>query len=274
MAQTRSTRTEDSDWESVATSNSDSTTMFDTPLTSMPTLDRSSSESTSESVQQSQKIEEKSINGGVYYIASKENQDMVLDVAGYDEETVLAYNKHGGDNQKWLFKKLGQGYSIQSMLPKQRELYLSIHAGSLDGGGMIVSPFPVSWEVEEDEFEQNTWKIKWPDSPFSFTQDSINKNSVQLLPSDTSSIFRTNQLWKLIPAEPLASRSPAGPAEYSVETNTTVGPLTSQPAVVSSADTIVDVEGLKLGGNGEMSITTTTTTVTTSVTKVKRIGMP
>lgn len=49
--------------------------------------------------------------------------------------------------------------------------------------------------------------------------------------------------------------------------------LEAKPAVLSTADTIVDVEGLKLGGNGEMSITTTTTTVTTSVTTVKRLGV-
>lgn len=44
------------------------------------------------------------------------------------------------------------------------------------------------------------------------------------------------------------------------------------PRLSTTADTVIDVEGLRMGGNGEMSITTTTTTVTTSVTVVKRIG--
>jgi hypothetical protein len=49
--------------------------------------------------------------------------------------------------------------------------------------------------------------------------------------------------------------------------------LGSEPSLSTTADTVIDVEGLKLGGNGEMSITTTTTTVTTSVTTVKRLGL-
>lgn len=54
---------------------------------------------------------------------------------------------------------------------------------------------------------------------------------------------------------------------------TTIVPKKIEPSpVITSADTVIDAKGLKLGGNGEMSITTTTTTVTTSVTAVKRIA--
>ena len=52
----------------------------------------------------------------------------------------------------------------------------------------------------------------------------------------------------------------------------TTAPKELEPCpVITTADTVIDAEGLKLDGNGEMSITTTTTTVTTSVTTVKRI---
>lgn len=42
--------------------------------------------------------------------------------------------------------------------------------------------------------------------------------------------------------------------------------------VTCNADTIIDAEGLKLGGNGELIITTTTTTTTATVTKVKKLN--
>lgn len=78
-------------------------------------------------------------------------------------------------------------------------------------------------------------------------------------------------MWRLVPAEvntPIIGEG--DPLEF-----VTAAPrsLKSEPFLQTAADTVIDVEGLKLGGNGEMSITTTTTTVTTSVTTVKRLGL-
>ena len=83
--------------------------------------------------------------------------------------------------------------------------------------------------------------------------------------------FSSSRLWRLVPAEvntPIIGEG--DPLEF-----VTAAPrnLKSEPSLKTVADTVIDVEGLKLGGNGEMSITTTTTTVTTSITTVKRLGL-
>jgi len=83
--------------------------------------------------------------------------------------------------------------------------------------------------------------------------------------------FSPSRLWRLIPVEVDTTK----PIEDDMLEFVTAAPrkLESEPSLKTTADTVIDVEGLKLGGNGEMSITTTTTTVTTSVTNVKRMGI-
>jgi len=59
---------------------------------------------------------------------------------------------------KWEFRKLGAGYSIKSLLDRQPELYLSVNSGVFEGGSMIVSPFPVSWGMEADDYQPDLWR--------------------------------------------------------------------------------------------------------------------
>jgi len=207
------------------------------------------------------RIPDNKLQPGVYYIESDQNRNMVLDLAGYDWITILAFPKHGGDNQKWEFAPLGPGYSIKSVL---KGTYITLNTGAIENGSLIASPYPVSWELEADGYETGLWRIRWPRSNFIFDLPDINDHIVNL---GSSYPFKPTRLWRLVAAEP---------EQHETLEFTTHSPkeLKAQPPVVTTADTIVDVEGLKLGGNGEMSITTTTTTVTTSVTKIKRLGVP
>ncbi|KDR71600.1 hypothetical protein GALMADRAFT_253957 [Galerina marginata CBS 339.88] len=147
----------------------------------------------------------------------------------------------------------------------QNGCYVTLESSEIDNKGMIATPYPVSWELEVDPYDSVLWRIRWPRSPYVFDLPDINGHVVQL---SNSYPFKPTRLWRLIPVEnPEAN-------DVLEFTTTPQKELTAAPPVVTTADTVVDVEGLKLGGNGEMSITTTTTTVTTSVTKIKRLGIP
>lgn len=101
------------------------------------------------------------------------------------------------------------------------------------------------------------------------SQYSFKANTLSQVQLRNSYPFKPTRLWKLVPAEPLE--------DHRLPSNSTVAKtkiVSSAPSVVSNADTIIDFEGLGLGGNGEMAITTTTTTVTTSVTKIQRVRVP
>jgi len=211
------------------------------------------------------KAEQSRLELGTYYIANNQNPDMVLDLAGYDLTTILAYGTHGGDNQKWEFAKLGAGYSIQS---KHNGSFITLKSDLAENGGLVATPYPVSWDLEADPYEAGLWRIRWPRSSYVFNQPDEKGHIIQL---NNTHPFKPTCLWRLIPVEPQQNETGFDALEF-----TTSAPkkLKVEPPALTTADTVIDVEGLKLGGNGEMSITTTTTTVTTSVTKVKRLGVP
>ncbi|KAH9475083.1 hypothetical protein JR316_0012189 [Psilocybe cubensis] len=188
---------------------------------------------------------------GIYRIEHAQSHDKVIDLSGYDGVTILGWEKHGGENQKWEFERLGPGYSIKSVF---NGTCITLKIGTVDGVSLTASKFPVSWELEADG------------SDFVFDLGS-NTNEVTLRASSPSAPTR---LWRLV--EEIKLEWPEPEISNKILEFTTRAPTTAKPSVFSTADTVVDVEGLKFGGNGEMTITTTTTTVTTSVTKVKRLG--
>ena len=85
------------------------------------------------------------------------------------------------------------------------------------------------------------------------------------LRSDDPSSGSRGSLWRLVKLGPIASDVSHQPGK--VRNPTQQESITDPPASTTTAHTIVDAEGLKLGGNGELAITTTVTTVT----KVKRV---
>jgi len=100
-------------------------------------------------------------------------------------------------------------------------------------------------------------------------------SSVQILlqsdeSDDSSSGDPCGSLWRLVKLGPIASDSSH---QSSARNPTPQELIIDPPASTTTADTIIDAEGLKLSGNGELAITTTTTTVTTTVTKVKRVAV-
>ncbi|CAA7264521.1 unnamed protein product [Cyclocybe aegerita] len=208
---------------------------------------------------------DKTLKPGVYRIVNDSNPDFVVDLSGQDLKTIIAFGSHGGKNQQWEFSRLGPGYSISCLY---NGMYMTLGSGISEGGNMIAIPYPVSWAVEADDFEAGVYRIRWPESPFVFDYPGGTGHTIQL---SNRYPFKPTRLWRLVPVKIDIPQMTAESLEF-----TTSSPrrMDAAPALITNADTVIDAEGLKFGGNGELSITTTTTTVTTTVTTVKRLGVP
>ncbi|KAH7317533.1 ricin B lectin domain-containing protein, partial [Rhizoctonia solani] len=68
-----------------------------------------------------------------------------IDLSGGDEQSVIAFGWHGGDNQKWKFEDSGNGlYHIQNV---KYGKYLTFPDEPNDGKQVIATDGPREWEV-------------------------------------------------------------------------------------------------------------------------------
>ncbi|RDB22015.1 hypothetical protein Hypma_010814 [Hypsizygus marmoreus] len=188
-----------------------------------------------------------------------------LDLDGINLKSIIGFPPHDGPNQKWEFSPLGKGYSIRNL---HGGTYLTVEDGIRDGVPIVASPYPASWALEADDFEQRIWRIAWPNTTFLFDlADHGSQKPSTPIQLWTRYPFESCRLWRFVrcratPEIAMIAKVPAPSSEV------------LKPSTSSTADTVIDVEGLKLGGNGELTITTTTTTTTTTVTKVARLNCP
>ncbi|EDR02526.1 uncharacterized protein LACBIDRAFT_332331 [Laccaria bicolor S238N-H82] len=139
--------------------------------------------------------------------------------------------------------------------------------GLANGTTVVANPYPVSWVFDPSDCgKEDVWKIGWPNNALLFDMDMSGSRHIILQSNDSLSGSR----WRLVKLGEIATDIPD---QTSVRNPTPQELIIDPPASTTTADTIIDAEGLKLGGNGELAITTTTTTVTTTVTKVKRVAV-
>ncbi|KAJ8079549.1 hypothetical protein PM082_011136 [Marasmius tenuissimus] len=220
---------------------------------------------------------------GVYKIINAQG-GTVVDLSGTDATSITAFPEHGEEasNQQWNFERLGAGYSIQSM---RNSAYLTVNSARPANNPIEASLFPVSWEIEVYDLQNSTYRIRWPGSRAVFDLkdwgNSRAGNKIDLRAEQQP--IHPCQLWRLAEVPQYSKITPPhSPAQSSVDLASvsdweTVKELPTSPdAPVSGhtiADTVIDAEGLRVGGNGEIAITTTTTTTTTTVTRVKRLNV-
>ncbi|TFK38581.1 hypothetical protein BDQ12DRAFT_723412 [Crucibulum laeve] len=197
---------------------------------------------------------------GTYKIISEEHPTIVFDLSGGDNKSVLGFPEHGGGNQQWIFSPLGAGYSIQSVYNGH---YLTIeNLNPAEPIKVVASKFPMSWALEPDGFEEDVWRICFPNTQYLF--EGAPDGSGHILLSDRHPFKRTH-LWRITQIQ-----SSAEPESIKMVARKVPGAADDTP-VNTTTETIIDAEGLKLGGDGELAITTTTTTTTVTVTRVRKL---
>ncbi|KAF8063232.1 hypothetical protein FPV67DRAFT_233952 [Lyophyllum atratum] len=213
----------------------------------------------------SQNVDHK-LRPGVYQIFNFVS-GTTIDLSGTDRKSISGFIPHEGPNQKWEFSPLGKGYSIRSLYTGD---YITVEDEIYDGVSIVASPYPLSWALEADDFEQGIWRIAWPNTTRLFVFDLADQgNSKPGTPIQLKERypFESSRLWRFV----LQRATPESTVDSRAPSNI---PHQPESPITSTADTIINAEGLKLGGNGELTVTTTTTTITTTVTKVAKLNCP
>jgi len=96
-------------------------------------------------------------SGAVYKLVNGKAGN-VVDLSGGDNRSVIGYDWHGGDNQKWRFERLrdGPGWVIQNV---GTGLFLSIDQSARDDVRVVGSNDPTQWDVRNDEQDPTTYRL-------------------------------------------------------------------------------------------------------------------
>ncbi|KAG6898604.1 hypothetical protein C0993_005714 [Termitomyces sp. T159_Od127] len=104
------------------------------------------------------------IEAGNTYILVNAKSGTVLDLSGTDGYSVLGWNQHGGDNQKWelshennqwVFRNVGSGK------------YLGIAEGEISNNHPVHGVNdPVQWDIFPDHDDESVYRIFVPGTRF------------------------------------------------------------------------------------------------------------
>ncbi|KAI5116578.1 hypothetical protein M0805_006734 [Coniferiporia weirii] len=93
------------------------------------------------------------------YIISNIRTGTVLEVADYDNKSVIGQNRHGRENQQWTLEYLGGGYSIRNV---RSGGYLSFE-NLVNGTPLIVTNYPTPWTMQHELGQAaDIFRIQWP----------------------------------------------------------------------------------------------------------------
>ncbi|KAF9269186.1 hypothetical protein L218DRAFT_994099 [Marasmius fiardii PR-910] len=226
------------------------------------------------------KLTPPNLTPGTYKIINVEG-GTAIDLSKDDGKSVLANTEKYEEfsNQQWIFERLGAGYSIRCV---RNGAYLSVNLRNGVGESIEASFYPVSWELQVFDLQNNIYWIGWPEREAVFDLHFGKPwpgNKVNII--DKRDPINKCQLWRLVecaqrstkatPPQSSAERDSVNVAsdDWDAYTETT---MVSTPTPGQAINDIVNgAKGLRIGGNGELAITTTTTT--TTVTRVKRLNV-
>ncbi|KAF9260006.1 hypothetical protein L218DRAFT_622310 [Marasmius fiardii PR-910] len=234
-----------------------------------------------------------SLRPGTYKIMNVKG-GTVIDISGADGTSVIAFTDrdHDDSNQqvktkfhrsfqetltswktvfKWTFDRFGAGYSIRSV---RNGAYLSVNRRDPIGKPIESGFYPVSWELQAYDLQNNIYQIAWPGSGLVFDLrndgNPAPSNRIDMQDQRYPIFSYTCQLWRLLER---STKDVPAERDDSTSTETTAVPTPDPATGQTIANTVIDAEGLRVGGNGEIAITTTTTTTITTVTQVKRLNV-
>ncbi|KAN0133574.1 Ricin B lectin domain containing protein [Lactarius tabidus] len=103
-----------------------------------------------------------SIESGKCYKIINEESGLVFDLAGGDSTTVLGWESHGGDNQRWILDKKSDGqWTIRSV---RLNKYLGFEDSPKDGTtlfGFQTPPFLWDIEILPDSEDHDDTRVRF-----------------------------------------------------------------------------------------------------------------
>ncbi|RDB22014.1 hypothetical protein Hypma_010815 [Hypsizygus marmoreus] len=101
-----------------------------------------------------------SIQSGNTYKLVNVKGGTVIDLSGTDGTSVLGWNDHGGDNQKWVVEQnLGNQWSFKNVGSGR---YLGLGEGHGNGRRLEGVEEPFGWDIFPDEEDSSVYRINAP----------------------------------------------------------------------------------------------------------------
>ncbi|EKM74840.1 hypothetical protein AGABI1DRAFT_116707 [Agaricus bisporus var. burnettii JB137-S8] len=100
-------------------------------------------------------------SGNRYTLRNVANTDAVLDLSGEDNRSLIGYEPHGGDNQKWLLEEVIGGWLLQNVASG---LYVSVDASPDQDGdyandtNVIGAEEKFIWHIWQEEGVENAFR--------------------------------------------------------------------------------------------------------------------
>jgi len=101
------------------------------------------------------------ISGQTYSLINKKAHN-AMDLSGGDNKSVIGYDFHGGDNQKWKLEQVGSQWALQNVATGN---YLTVEGDSVqDGTPLVVGGNKTVWDIWPDGGESKFYRISIPNT--------------------------------------------------------------------------------------------------------------
>ncbi|CAL1702567.1 unnamed protein product [Somion occarium] len=104
-----------------------------------------------------------SIEEGHKYRLVNAKSGTTLDLSGGDNKSLIGYDWHGGENQKWILERQGSGWTFKNAASG---LYFSVEGNAEDGSPVTASENPTQWDIWPDEEDGSVYRIFLPNTRF------------------------------------------------------------------------------------------------------------
>ncbi|KAF7986861.1 hypothetical protein HWV62_12590 [Athelia sp. TMB] len=107
-----------------------------------------------------------SLSSGQRYKFTNVKGGTILDLSGGDNRSLIGYEDHGGDNQRWI---LENGNDNQWFIKNaQSGQYINVDGQPQNGAALIVGGDQFVWNIWPDERDQSHFRIFDPNTDLNF----------------------------------------------------------------------------------------------------------
>ncbi|KAL0948451.1 hypothetical protein HGRIS_011024 [Hohenbuehelia grisea] len=103
------------------------------------------------------------LQSGSSYKLTNEKAGNVLDLSGGDNKSIIGYEWHGSDNQKWRVQQDGNNWTIQNVGTGK---WLAVEGDAGDGAAVVGRDEPYQWEIKEDQKDSSVLRIYAPGTKY------------------------------------------------------------------------------------------------------------
>ncbi|GLB42713.1 putative ricin-type beta-trefoil lectin domain-like [Lyophyllum shimeji] len=131
--------------------------------------------------------------GGVYVLVNGKSGS-VLDLSGTDGYSILGWNRHNGDNQKWELSRHNNQWVFRNVGTGR---FLGLGGHVHDNTPVRAVDEPVPWDIFPDERDGSVHRIYVPGTPFNVDlSDYGNTNNGTPVNIWGRNENNTNQTWR------------------------------------------------------------------------------